>query len=605
MLFVAAGLWSFVYQWMKTEVQRSPQSIDVQRLVGTSAPKLMSIPRNQLLEGLANMSIDIGMCGIMFDISNIELFGMSSPSHMVSGLQIIDNSITQEPNVWALIVVMMSCIDNHVLLMFFLILCCVFVAGPLIALVENVLSPDTSQFRNSIFGGAQDGWWFAFIVIPTVGLGDLAPRTTAGRLLTLLLVFANIAFVTILYGIITNNYNNTTLIPVSQAESIAEPLDLATYNVGTTSATAADYLVNLMPQINVTLFGPLQQELLLAALIDNTIDVAVERYEVTLYYNNFHPLFKGQFISARPVFNLEPVGFGVSRPPGGGQHPISPLLSAAVVAATRADRWRTEQNQTQWIGPLGNPDSAGSGQAVAARTAAEGRAVDAANRQLLGCFAALVGAWAAVAALIWAPSLARLYALSEAHAAVTAVLRMSPGAADTIRGGKEAAEEALLVAVTRLTAEWCAEIAAESETSSSVTQESSADVGKVVSVAPGELFDTEVFFLVAAAEVAAARQRLPWLQRMLGPLSRAVHGVDGTSAVRRLFWLHFCARERYPLEPRFVAAEDAAETLAAVLAAGSHSRAQRLEALGEADTLEPTLEEALARIAGQLQDAAE
>ena len=139
MLFVAAGLWSFVYQWMKTEVQRSPQSIDVQRLVGTSAPKLMSIPRNQLLEGLANMSIDIGMCGIMFDISNIELFGMSSPSHMVSGLQIIDNSITQEPNVWALIVVMMSCIDNHVLLMFFLILCCVFVAGPLIALVENVL----------------------------------------------------------------------------------------------------------------------------------------------------------------------------------------------------------------------------------------------------------------------------------------------------------------------------------------------------------------------------------------------------------------------------------------------------------------------------------
>ena len=116
-------------------------------------------------------------------------------------------------------------------------------------------------------------------------------------------------------------------------------------------------------------------------------------------------------------------------------------------------------------------------------------------------------------------------------------------------------------------------------------------------------FDTEVFFLEAAERVAAAQHGAGLARRLLSALG---HGGDGAAAVRRLFWAAFAARAEYPLGARFVAVGDAARAIASALAAheGRLSSRGPLGHAGMDEAAEPTLEEALDRIAAQLREAA-
>ena len=55
-----------------------------------------------------------------------------------------------------------------------------------------------------------DGLWYAFAVVTTIGFGDFAATTFAGRIATVLLGIYGIFVVAVITSIIVNFYNETS-----------------------------------------------------------------------------------------------------------------------------------------------------------------------------------------------------------------------------------------------------------------------------------------------------------------------------------------------------------------------------------------------------------
>ena len=222
--------------------------------------------------------------------------------------------------------------------------------GHLISASENLNLALQSDFRDNYFEGTQDGMWFSIIVMSTVGFGDIVPRTSPGRFLTILWIFLSIALTTILAAIITANFGNLVLVPNRAVESITSPSDLAPYRVGTALQYAQDKLLQHNPNMTVIKFPQNTQQDMLRALLNGTIDVAVDRFEAIQYYNAVDDEFAGRLLPIGPVFNQAPVSFGVRRGPGGEAHPLLRLLSLAVADATRGQWEEASTRSTLWFG---------------------------------------------------------------------------------------------------------------------------------------------------------------------------------------------------------------------------------------------------------------
>ena len=164
-------------------------------------------------------------------------------------------------------------------------------------------------------------------------------------------MFISIAMLSMLYASVTNNFGSLTIAP-SRVVDIPDPSYLAPYRVGTAleHAEAALRAIIPDPQFSIRTFAPAARDQLYAELVNGSLDVVVERPELVQYYNNLAPGLQGALQPAGPVFYPEAVAFAVRRPGPAAGHPLLPLLSAAVVEATRADRLRSEQAFDKWFG---------------------------------------------------------------------------------------------------------------------------------------------------------------------------------------------------------------------------------------------------------------
>ncbi len=108
--------------------------------------------------------------------------------------------------------------------------------GILVWLFERKKNPE--QFGGSAAEGISSGFWWSAVTMTTVGYGDKAPATLAGRIVGLLWMFVGIIIISGFTAAMT------TALTVSQlASGIDGPEDLPSVRVGTVeSSTSASYL---------------------------------------------------------------------------------------------------------------------------------------------------------------------------------------------------------------------------------------------------------------------------------------------------------------------------------------------------------------------------
>ena len=103
-------------------------------------------------------------------------------------------------------------------------------AGVLVWLCERRANPE--QFSASPLQGVGDGVWWAAVTTTTVGYGDKAPRTRAGRLIAVVWMFTAVILIALFTAQVTSSLTVTSL-----GGLIRGPADLARVRVGAIEAS--------------------------------------------------------------------------------------------------------------------------------------------------------------------------------------------------------------------------------------------------------------------------------------------------------------------------------------------------------------------------------
>ena len=95
------------------------------------------------------------------------------------------------------------------------------------------------QFGGSASRGIGAGFWFSAVTMTTVGYGDKAPRTLAGRVIATIWMFAAIIIISTFTGMIASSLTESRL-----SGQIKNADDLASANVGSIEGSAAEDWLN-------------------------------------------------------------------------------------------------------------------------------------------------------------------------------------------------------------------------------------------------------------------------------------------------------------------------------------------------------------------------
>ncbi|MCJ2185291.1 transporter substrate-binding domain-containing protein [Novosphingobium beihaiensis] len=136
--------------------------------------------------------------------------------------------------------------------------------GFLFWLAERKKNPE--EFADNA-SGIGSGFWFSAVTMTTVGYGDKAPRTPAGKAIALVWMFAAIIIISTFTGMIASSLTAGRL-----AGAIAGPDDLPKVTVGSIGGTASD---EWLRQERIAFTGYPSVEAGLKALQDGEIDAFV------------------------------------------------------------------------------------------------------------------------------------------------------------------------------------------------------------------------------------------------------------------------------------------------------------------------------------------
>ena len=388
-------------------------------MVGTSPPKLLRMPMSEIQERLAESSLDIGMCGLFLTLERLELFDFVNPFYQPSGFQAVVVSPTPQLSVSDLLLAMLGCFDSKTQLIGLFLLLFVFGFGHIAAALENFSFSEARNLRSGYGESTMDGMWIAANVMSSVRFGAVLPKSLPGRILTVVWAYLSIALTGMFVGLIISNFLAMRLIPDYPQYHIAQPTDLATFSIASSTAFAIS-AVQRYGNISVTEFPPNSQSQVFRALLNGDYQVAVEPVEVVQYFNNFVPEFEHRLMPVGEIFGQEGVSFGVSRPDS-QEHPIYRLLSLTVAGLDES--WM-DSLRLKWFGPeadVTNSDATAIIQQVTIQS------VDSLLWIMVKVLLILVGAWAAVAGVFILRRLPGHIARNEAYAAVRSALGMKAG----------------------------------------------------------------------------------------------------------------------------------------------------------------------------------
>ncbi|EAU42476.1 extracellular solute-binding protein, family 3 [Fulvimarina pelagi HTCC2506] len=105
--------------------------------------------------------------------------------------------------------------------------------GVLFWLAERRANPD--EFGGNPIKGIGSGFWFSAVTMTTVGYGDKAPRTIAGRVIALIWMFGAILIISTFTGMIASALTTNRL-----ATTVEGPDDLAGVSVGSIGGSSSD-----------------------------------------------------------------------------------------------------------------------------------------------------------------------------------------------------------------------------------------------------------------------------------------------------------------------------------------------------------------------------
>lgn len=183
-----------------------------------------------------------------------------------------------------------------------LMLLLLLLAGILTWLFERRSNSD--HFRTRPMQGIADGLWWAAVTLTTVGYGDKAPRTRAGRAVGVIWMFAAVVLIALFTAQVTS-----TLTVTSLAGRVRGPADLSHVRVGAVQGSPAQ--AQLRARFGVTATGYAGFGAGLEALDRGAIDafVAVEpvlRYEIANRFPARLQLVGSSFLHEDYVFALPP-----------------------------------------------------------------------------------------------------------------------------------------------------------------------------------------------------------------------------------------------------------------------------------------------------------
>ena len=350
-------------------------------------PTLLGMPQVDLENRLASGTIDIGMCGLFITVARLQRYDFSNPFYFATGLQAVVAKNTFVPSTLDVLTSLANCIDIKAQLILIMIIVSVLVFGYIVLASELAFGPpDEIQMRDNFFEGAQDSIWYCFVMMSTVGFGDIVPKSTVSKCISILWMFLSLALMSLLYAVVITNFTQTHLTTPRPVDEIESQEALAPFRINSTLLLStvrdrlnaskcldamlsraglgqgdlnanlvgeiallqkcqalADNTVAFQSLVNPARFGPGPAEFL--ALLRGDVDVIVERPEVIQYYNNFYPETRGMLQNVGGIFNNEGVGIGVRR-----AHPLLHRISAAVADVTRTD-WKVEDAiRRRWFG---------------------------------------------------------------------------------------------------------------------------------------------------------------------------------------------------------------------------------------------------------------
>ena len=184
----------------------------------------------ELLDGLAGGSLDVGVAALTVTPDRERLMDFSHPFH-ASGLGI---AVSHQPgSLWATIRAIFSWRLIQALGALAAVL---FLVGLVVWVLERRANP--GHFGGKLHEGIGSGFWWSAVTMTTVGYGDKAPVTLAGRAVAVIWMFASIITISGFTAAIAS------ALTVQQLSSpIQGPNDLPGATVTTVSgSTGADYL---------------------------------------------------------------------------------------------------------------------------------------------------------------------------------------------------------------------------------------------------------------------------------------------------------------------------------------------------------------------------
>jgi ABC-type amino acid transport substrate-binding protein len=213
-----------------------------------------------LLDGLREGSLDAGVAALTVTEEREATIDFSHPFHS-AGL-----GIAVKPHGggrWLAVLARLVSLPFLGLVgVLFLLL---FVVGALVWIFERRRNPD--QFGEGASGGIWAAFWWAAVTMTTVGYGDKAPKSAAGRLVAIIWMFAGIVLISAFTAAIT------TTLTVSQLESAVQgPQDLPGVRVATVADTTSQRYLQRRGIAHRAFDSPLPA---LQALVNGRVDAVV------------------------------------------------------------------------------------------------------------------------------------------------------------------------------------------------------------------------------------------------------------------------------------------------------------------------------------------
>ena len=200
--------------------------------------------------------------------------------------------------------------------------------GILVWWFEHKKNPQ--QFNGSAARGIGSGFWWSAVTMTTVGYGDKAPITMAGRILGLIWMFVAIIIISSFTAAITSS------LTVSQLESVIKgPEDLPKVTVGTIANTTSESYLNQI-QISFRSFASPQEGL--AALKEGKIQTLV--YDAPILRYHIHQNHIGS-LEVLP-YRLQRQEYGIALQPNS---PLREQINVVLLQKIREKAWQEKLSQ--------------------------------------------------------------------------------------------------------------------------------------------------------------------------------------------------------------------------------------------------------------------